>query len=173
MSGFVFGLFSGSHAVIVRLKSIALQYGCVRHHQKGQLPLSFLFLCFVYFVRFRSKADKPSLAKIDLCPLCPNSCQNVAVPRLSAKCQKATTHRNKKKDRQCSGLSEIRSGVFDQAATRVFRFLRQPSRPNAPRPVAKSGNAAGNGVEAATVSVAIPIPSGASYASHPLQFNTA
>ena len=38
------------------------------------------------------------------------------------------------------------SGCFDQAATvRAFRFLRQPSRPNAPRPVAKSGRAAGRG----------------------------
>jgi hypothetical protein len=27
-----------------------------------------------------------------------------------------------------------------------LRFLRQPSRPNAPRPVAKSGSAAGSGV---------------------------
>jgi len=27
-----------------------------------------------------------------------------------------------------------------------FRFLRQPSRPNAPRPVAKSGRVAGRGV---------------------------
>jgi hypothetical protein len=41
--GFVFGLFSGSHAAKVRLKSIALQYGCVSHHQKEQLPLSFYF----------------------------------------------------------------------------------------------------------------------------------
>ena len=32
------------------------------------------------------------------------------------------------------------------AAAAFFRFLRQPSRPNAPRPVAKSGSAAGSGV---------------------------
>src|SRR5215471_20121493 len=32
----------------------------------------------------------------------------------------------------------------NQAA--AFHFLRQPSRPNAPRPVAKSGSAAGSGV---------------------------
>ena len=32
---------------------------------------------------------------------------------------------------------------FDQAA--AFRFLRQPSRPSAPRPVAKSGSAPGRG----------------------------
>jgi hypothetical protein len=34
-----------------------------------------------------------------------------------------------------------------QAATEAFRFLRQPSRPNAPKPVAKSGSAAGNGIK--------------------------
>jgi hypothetical protein len=39
-------------------------------------------------------------------------------------------------------------GAFGQTAARatVFRFLRQPNRPNAPRPAAKSGNAAGSGV---------------------------
>jgi hypothetical protein len=39
--------------------------------------------------------------------------------------------------------------VFDQAAAIAaasFRFLRQPSRPIAPRPAAKSGRAAGSGV---------------------------
>ena len=36
---------------------------------------------------------------------------------------------------------------IDQAA--CLRFLRQPSRPNAPRPVANSGSAAGSGVAAA------------------------
>jgi hypothetical protein len=36
---------------------------------------------------------------------------------------------------------------FVQAATAcAFRFLRQPNRPIAPRPVAKSGSAAGSGV---------------------------
>jgi hypothetical protein len=30
-------------------------------------------------------------------------------------------------------------GLLQAATTCVFRFLRQPSRPNAPRPVAKSG----------------------------------
>jgi hypothetical protein len=34
--------------------------------------------------------------------------------------------------------------LFFQAA--AFRFLRQPNRPIAPRPVAKSGRAAGSGV---------------------------
>jgi len=40
------------------------------------------------------------------------------------------------------------SFLFDQTAApaRPFRFLRQPRRPNAPRPVANSGNAAGSGV---------------------------
>jgi hypothetical protein len=37
--------------------------------------------------------------------------------------------------------------LFVQATTAcAFRFLRHPNRPNAPRPVAKSGNAAGSGV---------------------------
>src|SRR5690349_7094501 len=34
----------------------------------------------------------------------------------------------------------------DYATACAFRFLRQPSRPNPPRPVAKSGSAAGSGV---------------------------
>jgi hypothetical protein len=34
------------------------------------------------------------------------------------------------------GPSEIQSGFYQAAL--AFRFLRQPSRPNAPRPVAKS-----------------------------------
>ena len=33
----------------------------------------------------------------------------------------------------------------NQIRRTCFRFLRQPSRPNAPRPVAKSGNVAGSG----------------------------
>jgi hypothetical protein len=40
---------------------------------------------------------------------------------------------------------------FDQAASAAFRFLRQPSRPKAPRPVAKSGRAAGSGVPETTL----------------------
>ena len=35
---FVFGLFSGSHAAKIRLKSICFQYGCVSHHQKVPVP---------------------------------------------------------------------------------------------------------------------------------------
>src|SRR6476659_506505 len=50
----------------------------------------------------------------------------------------------KEKDR-LAAVSLKFSQCFDQAA-RAFRFLRQPSRPNAPRPVAKSGSAAGMGV---------------------------
>jgi hypothetical protein len=37
---------------------------------------------------------------------------------------------------------------FVQATVCAFRFLRHPSRPNTPRPVAKSGRAAGSGVGA-------------------------
>ena len=36
--------------------------------------------------------------------------------------------------------------LIDQATAADFRFLRQPSRPNAPRPVANSGRVAGKGV---------------------------
>ena len=39
--------------------------------------------------------------------------------------------------------------AYAKAAT-AFRFLRQPSRPIAPRPVAKSGRAVGSGVGANT-----------------------
>ena len=46
---------------------------------------------------------------------------------------------------------------LDQAA--CFRFLRQPSRPNAPRPVAKSGSVAGSGVALdSTVAVKVVSP---------------
>jgi hypothetical protein len=38
---------------------------------------------------------------------------------------------------------------FGQAAACAFRFLRQPSKPNAPRPVAKSESAPGSGVATA------------------------
>ena len=50
---------------------------------------------------------------------------------------------------------------FDQAAASAFRFLRQPSRPNAPRPQAKSGSAAGSGVASigVIVPVNVPVPS--------------
>jgi len=37
-----------------------------------------------------SKADKPSRAKIHLCPLLSESGQNVAAPRMSAKCHERT-----------------------------------------------------------------------------------
>ena len=44
---------------------------------------------------------------------------------------------------------------FDQAAACVFRFLRHPSRANAPRPVAKRGNAAGAGVSIGEAGVCV------------------
>jgi hypothetical protein len=62
----------------------------------------------------------------------------------------------KRKTASRGGLSEVRSGVFDQAAASAeafFRFLRQPNRPNAPRPLAKSGRAAGSGVADTDVTV--------------------
>ena len=42
--------------------------------------------------------------------------------------------------------------LYDYAAACAFRFLRQPSRPKPPRPVAKSGSAAGG-----SVTVAVPL----------------
>ncbi len=61
----------------------------------------------------------------------------------------ALQHECIQKDRQLrrSPRKPVSGGFFDQAASAAaFRFLRQPSRPIAPRPVAKSGSAAGNGV---------------------------
>ena len=70
--------------------------------------------------------------------------------RLSAKCNSGQTHRSKQhiqKDRQLRRSLRNSIRCLDQAAgAAAFRFLRQPSRPNAPRPVAKSGRAAGSGV---------------------------
>jgi hypothetical protein len=54
---------------------------------------------------------------------------------------------------------QYQSGLLIQravVAAALFRFLRQPSRPNAPRPVTKSGRAAGSGV-ADTAGVAVPL----------------
>jgi hypothetical protein len=46
------------------------------------------------------------------------------------------------------GLSPNSAADLDQAARDAsFFFLRQPSKPMAPRPPAKSGRAAGSGVE--------------------------
>jgi hypothetical protein len=42
------------------------------------------------YVAYGSLADKPSPAKIHLCPLLSESGQNVAAPRMSAKCQERT-----------------------------------------------------------------------------------
>ena len=51
---------------------------------------------------------------------------------------------------EAAGRRPLRNPIrcFDQvlATAAAFRFLRQPSRPNAPRPLAKSGSAAGTGV---------------------------
>ena len=58
--------------------------------------------------------------------------------------------RSQNAKRKTASRRSLRNPIrcFDQAATiaAAFRFLRQPSRPNAPRPVAKSGRAAGSGV---------------------------
>jgi hypothetical protein len=55
---------------------------------------------------------------------------------------------------------------FDHAAERAvfFRFLRQPSRPNPPRPEAKSGRAAGIGVPAKETETELASPLGSNKA---------
>ena len=45
---------------------------------------------------------------------------------------------------------------FDQTA--AFRFLRQPIRPNAPKPVANSGSAAGSGASDTAVMTRLVLP---------------
>src|SRR5262245_29907390 len=42
-------------------------------------------------------------------------------------------------------MSDVFSWTMVQVDQTAFRFLRQASKPNAPRPVAKSGRAAGSG----------------------------
>ena len=64
------------------------------------------------------------------------------------------SHSNGRADKKPPGVSAFRPGAFrprqiDQAT--CFRFLRQPSRPNALRPPAKSGSAAGSGVSLGVV----------------------
>src|ERR1700678_3839641 len=64
--------------------------------------------------------------------------------------------RRKKKGRLASGLLLNMTSVFDQAAASAaafFRFLRQPSRPNSPRPPPKSGRAAGSRLELMSAAV--------------------
>jgi hypothetical protein len=52
----------------------------------------------------------------------------------------------KQKDRLAAVSPKSDQVFFDQVAAEFSRFLRQPSRPNRPRPVAKSGRAAGSRV---------------------------
>ena len=96
-------------------------------------------------VRFGSKADMCSAKRhvrftpnsghlrcIRRCPLCANSGHS----RNDLREIERPPHR---------GLSENSIKRFDQAVAAFF-ILRHPSRPSAPRPVAKSGSAAGSGV---------------------------
>ena len=59
----------------------------------------------------------------------------------------ANTETERRKTASRRSIFELKF-VNDQAASAAFRFLRQPNRPNAPRPEAKSGSAAGTGVAA-------------------------
>ena len=67
----------------------------------------------------------------------------------------ALQHAVKQKDRLARRSLRNLIRCFGQAASAVaaFFFLRQPSKPNAPRPVAKSGRAAGSGVDVIGVNV--------------------
>jgi hypothetical protein len=60
----------------------------------------------------------------------------------------------KQKGRLSAAPCNACAALFVQAAACAFRFLRQPSRPKPPRPVAKSGRAAGSEV------VAVPVKPG-------------
>ena len=51
----------------------------------------------------------------------------------------------KQKDRLAAVSPKSDQVFFDQAAAWAFRFLRQPSKPIKPRPVANSGSAPGSG----------------------------
>jgi hypothetical protein len=103
-------------------------------------------------VCFGSLADKPSRAIFHCCPLWSKSGQTRAQLECPLCAISDQTHRNMigtKERPPRGGQSLIGHTPNGQAAAWAFRFLRQPSRPNAPRPVAKSGRAAGNGVASA------------------------
>jgi hypothetical protein len=52
---------------------------------------------------------------------------------------------HKQKDRLAAVSPKSDYLCFDHAAGVAFRFLRHPNNPNAPKPVTKSGSAAGTG----------------------------
>src|ERR1019366_10282814 len=58
-----------------------------------------------------SLADKPSQAKIHVCPLLSESGQNVAVPRMSAMCQKPTSLRVHLRSQQASVIDGKKPGL--------------------------------------------------------------
>ena len=64
--------------------------------------------------------------------------------------QKRASHTHKQKDRLAAVSPKLNLVLNHAASAAAFFFLRQPSRPNAPRPVAKSGSVAGSGVVAAS-----------------------
>jgi hypothetical protein len=69
----------------------------------------------------------------------------------------------KRKTADSAAISPKSDYLFDYATAAVFfRFLRQLSRPNAPRPVAKSGNADLSGV---VVGASDHVPSAREYCS--------
>src|SRR6266567_6467358 len=75
---------------------------------------------------------------------------------MSALCQKQT-RRCKRKDR-LAAVSPKSDLVFDHATSAaVFFFLRQPSRPNALRPLANNDTAPGRGVEPTLAATTEPL----------------
>ena len=83
-------------------------------------------------------------------------------------------HRKQKRPPR-GGLSEIRIMRFDQAATAAtfFRFLRQPSRPSTPRPVVKSGRAAGRGVAVTAQSLLLQVATNDKLSAYPSLYSPA
>jgi hypothetical protein len=98
-------------------------------------------------VRFTPNSDRKSghaamvmsalPSKADMCSAASDVCYGPTADILPSMANRKTASRR-------SLRNPIR--CFNQTArVAAFRFLRQPRRPNAPRPVAKSGSAAGNG----------------------------
>jgi hypothetical protein len=81
---------------------------------------------------------------------------NAGTVRMSAMCNKQHWQNDARTKRKTALRRSLRISFFDfdqaaRARAAAFRFLRQPSIPIAPRPVAKSGKDAGSGVSDAAV----------------------
>jgi hypothetical protein len=87
---------------------------------------------------------------IDARPLTATSTKTLATHGRTIHCAiSGLMHRNMiGAKRKTASRRSLRNAItyIDQATSLAFRILRQPSRPKAPRPLAKSGNVAGKGV---------------------------